>query len=228
MRASKAYLLRHPSSDLSITRLSPRHRWGDSPQSGARRPCDLSSQKGKRFRLQREKQAAFMWDTHPKHRGPGRIPHAFSCWTPRPPPCRRGCQTILPGGAPRSDGTHGCSGQRTNTPRGTVWKLTLDCAEGALVFISAAACRLSLAAVSRHARLTAACGLLVAAFSPCRARAPGTRPSAGAAPGVFVAHRLGLLRPGTEPLSPAFAGEFFPAGPPGKPGLHGPCFCIAC
>lgn len=147
-----------------------------------------------------------MWDTHQKHRGPGHFPHAFSPLDPSPTTLLEGMPNHPAAGAPRSDGTHGCSGQRTNTPRGTVWKLTLGCAEGALVFISVAlglrgrlqaACRLSLAAVSRRARVTAACGLLVAAFSPCRARAPGTRPSAGAAPGVLVADRLGLPRPRT-------------------------------
>ena len=76
-----------------------------------------------------------MWDTHPKHTGPGHFPQAFSIWTLRPPPCRRGCQSILPDGAPCSYGTHGCSGQRTNTPRGNVWNLTLGYAEDAFVFI---------------------------------------------------------------------------------------------
>lgn len=48
MWAFKAYLLTHPSSNLITD-------GGGSPQSGARGPCDLSSQKGKRFRLEKDK-----------------------------------------------------------------------------------------------------------------------------------------------------------------------------
>ena len=76
-----------------------------------------------------------MWETHPKHTGPDHFLQDFSLWTPRPPPCQRGCQRILPDGAPCSDGTHGCSGWRTNTPRGNVWNLTPGSTEDAFVFI---------------------------------------------------------------------------------------------
>ena len=95
-----------------------------------------------------------------------------------------------------------------------------------LRWASAAACGLSLAAVSRRSRLTAACGRLIAGFSPRRAWAPGTWPSAGAAPGVVVAHRLALPGPGTEPVSPTFAGDSFPLGHQGSPGCTTHAFAL--
>ena len=85
-------------------------------------------------------------------------------------------------------------------------------------------CVLSWVVVSRRYVLVAVRWFLIAMASRCRAWDLGfTGFSSCGTPGLVASQHVGFAGPGTEPMSPALAGEFLTTGPPEKSAI---AFCM--